>query len=74
MKNVTLNLERIIMRQIWLLKTKFLIVSHYIYDVIRLHKVSGSSNYNDVMTEQVPGVPGAKFVGRHLPSVPKVKC
>ena len=61
------------MRQIQLFKTTFLIVFHCIYDVIRLHQVSGSSNYDDVMTKQVPGVPGAKFVGRHLPSVPKYR-
>ena len=72
-KNVTLNLERIIMRPIQLLKTEFLIVFHCIYDVIRLHQVSGSSNYDDIMTKQVPGVSGADFVGRHLPSVPNVK-
>ena len=41
-----------------------------IYDVIRLHQVSGSSNYDDVMTKQVPGVSGANLIGRHLPSVP----
>ena len=44
----------------------------FAYDVIRLHQVSGSSNYDDVMTKQVPGVPGANLVGRHLPSVPYV--
>ena len=43
----------------------------FAYDVIRLHQVSGSLNYDDVMTEQVPGVSGANLVGRHLPSVPK---
>ena len=58
------------MRPIQLLKTKFLIVFHCIYDVIWLHQVHGSSNYDDVMTKQVPGVQGANFVGRHLPSVP----
>ena len=58
------------MRQIQLLKTTFLIVFHCIYDVIWLHQVSGSSNYDDVMTKQVPGVSGADLVGRHLPSVP----
>ena len=58
------------MRPIQLLKTKFLIVFHCIYDVIRLHQVSGSSKYDDVMTKQVPGVSGANLVGRHLPSVP----
>ena len=58
------------MRPIQLLKTKFLIVFHCIYDVIRLHRVSGSSKYDDVMTKQVPGVSGANLVGRHLPSVP----
>ena len=46
---------------------------HCIYDVIRLHQVSGFSNYDDVMTKQVPGVPGANFVGRHLPSVPYLR-
>jgi len=49
---------------------KFLIGFNCIYDVIWLHQVSGSSNYDDVMTKQVPGVQGANFVGRHLPSVP----
>ena len=58
------------MRPIQLLKTKFLIVFHCIYDVIRLHQVSGSSKYDDVMTKQVPGVSGPNLVGRHLPSVP----
>ncbi len=49
---------------------KFLIGFNCIYDVIWLHQVSGSSNYDDVMTKQVPGVQGANFVGQHLPSVP----
>ena len=53
-----------------MLKTKFHVAFLRIYDVIRLHQVSGSSNYDDVMTEQVPGVSGANLVGRHLPSVP----
>ena len=56
--------------QLFIEKTKFLIVFHCIYDVIRLHQVSGSSKYDDVMTKQVPGVSGANLVGRHLPSVP----
>ena len=50
------------MRPIQLLKTKFLIVFHCIYDVIRLHQVSGSSNYDAVMTEPVSGVSGTNFV------------
>ena len=37
---------------------------------LRLHQVFGSSNYDNVMTKQVPGVSGANFVGRHIPSVP----
>ena len=32
---------------------------------------SGSSDFDDVMTKQVPGVSGANFVGRHELSVPK---
>ena len=60
-----------IIRPIQLLKTKFHVAFLRIYDVIRLHQVSGSSDYDDVMTEQVPGVSGANLVGRHLPSVPK---
>ena len=63
-----------IIRPIQLLKTKFHVAFLCIYDVIRLHQVSGSSNYDDVMTKQVPGVSGANLVGRHLPSVPYHVC
>ena len=59
-----------VIRPIQLLKTKFHVAFLRIYDVIRLHQVSGSSNYDDVMTEQVPGVSGANFVGQHIPPVP----
>ena len=52
-----------IIRPIQLLKTKFHVAFLRIYDVIRLHQVSGSSNYDDVMTKQVPGVSGANLVG-----------
>ena len=38
--------------------------------IIRLYQVSGSSNYDDAMTKQVPGVSWANFVGRHIPSTP----
>ena len=58
------------MRKIQWLKSKFDVAFLCIYDVIRLHQVSGSKNYDDAMTEQVPGVSWANFVGRHKPSVP----
>ena len=58
------------MRQIQWFKSKFDVAFLCIYDVIRLHQVSGSSNYDDAMTKQVPGVSWANFVGRHIPSVP----
>ena len=59
------------MRQIQGFKSKFDVAFLCIYDVIRLHQVSGSENYDDAMTKQVPGVSWANFVGRHKPSVPK---
>ena len=59
------------MKQIQWFTSKFYVAFLCIYDVIRLHQVSGSSNYDDAMTKQVPGVSWANFVGRHKPSVPK---
>ena len=59
------------MRQIQWFKSEFDAAFLCINDVIRLHQVSGSKNYDDAMTEQVPGVSWANFVGRHKPSVPK---
>ena len=59
------------MRQIQWFKSKFDVAFLCIYDVIRLYQVSGSSNYDDAMTKQVPGVSWANFVGRHIPSTPK---
>ena len=58
------------MRQIQWFKSKFDVAFLCIYDVIRLYQVSGSSNYDDAMTKQVPGVSWANFVGRHIPSTP----
>ena len=57
------------MKQIQWFKSKFYVTFLCIYDVIKLHQVSGSSNYDDAMITQVPGVSGANFVGRHKPSV-----
>ena len=58
------------MRQIQWFKSEFDVAFLCIYDVIRLHQVSGSENYDDAMTKQVPGVSWANFVGRHKPSIP----
>ena len=63
-------IESFLMRQIQWLKSKFYVAFLCIYDVIRLHQVSGSSNYDDAMTKQVPGVSWANFVGQHVPSIP----
>ena len=68
--NESMIFVRDLMRQIQWFKSKFYVAFLCIYDVIRLYQVSGSSNYDDAMTKQVPGVSGANFVGRHKPSVP----
>ena len=60
------------MRQIQWFKSEFDAAFLCIYDVIRLHQVSGSKNYDDAMTKQVPGVSWANFVGRHKPSIPYI--
>ena len=51
--------------------TKLYVAFSCKYDVIRLHHIPRSSNYDDVMTKQVSGVSGANFVGQHILSVPK---
>ena len=41
-----------------------------IYDVIKVHQVSGYPNYDDAMTEGVSSPWRAKTVGRHIRSDP----
>ena len=64
----TLNLERLNRAN---LMVQFHVAFPCKYDVIRLHHIPRSSNYDDVMTKQVSGVSGANFVGQHILSVPK---
>ena len=56
-------------QKFWI-KTYFHVAFSCKYDAIQ----SGSSIYDDVMTEQVSGVSGAYLVGWHIPSVPKQCC
>ena len=54
-----------------MLKTKFLIIFHCLYDVIQLHQVPQIMMVLWPSRYLAPGVTGANFVGRHLLSVPK---